>query len=443
MRFRVFVPGGLASCHDLAVLCRAVPGWLGISDRQEWTSEVPDSLWPLARTALAETRLPWALAGIPAWNVVSSAPALGLTPTTPWLTEDSFREALAGFAPSPRLRVGVADPVQGLVPRWCHDLNFTAAESPERWRLSVRLAGALHPWPVLWGTEELARAAFLLEDELVALENRDPDFLEEALARRFPGSRPLDRQRPEPPNPRLPVHEGLHRLGDGTYSLGLWRPDGRFPSDLLADIAALCRATGIGFVGLTPWQSMLVKGIAEKDRTQWEQLLSRYGVNTRHAAQEGGWRPCEGADRKVQRRVVRRLVQKDVRTFGLTFSLHGGSTSVAIERQGLGWLIRRAEVPCAEALALGPAVKAWPWNLGRRVEAVCRSFANEAPALPLPAASDSLLPRCPDCSSVYDERWGDPLGGVAPGTPFHGLPESWTCPVCEASGQRFQISLKE
>jgi rubredoxin len=36
---------------------------------------------------------------------------------------------------------------------------------------------------------------------------------------------------------------------------------------------------------------------------------------------------------------------------------------------------------------------------------------------------------CP-CGYEYDPAIGDPVGGIAPGTAFEDLPETWNCPVC-------------
>ena len=40
--------------------------------------------------------------------------------------------------------------------------------------------------------------------------------------------------------------------------------------------------------------------------------------------------------------------------------------------------------------------------------------------------------RCTWCGYVYDPALGDPERGVAPGTAFEDLPESWCCPDCRA-----------
>lgn len=36
---------------------------------------------------------------------------------------------------------------------------------------------------------------------------------------------------------------------------------------------------------------------------------------------------------------------------------------------------------------------------------------------------------CP-CGYVYDPAVGDPDNGIAPGTPWEDVPDTWVCPVC-------------
>ena len=40
--------------------------------------------------------------------------------------------------------------------------------------------------------------------------------------------------------------------------------------------------------------------------------------------------------------------------------------------------------------------------------------------------------RCTWCGYIYDSAVGDPDRGIAPGTLFDRLPESWCCPDCRA-----------
>ncbi|MBQ5399745.1 MAG: rubredoxin [Treponema sp.] len=41
---------------------------------------------------------------------------------------------------------------------------------------------------------------------------------------------------------------------------------------------------------------------------------------------------------------------------------------------------------------------------------------------------------CRICGYVYDQEKGDPEAGIAPGTPFEEIPETWRCPIC--NGQK-------
>ncbi len=45
---------------------------------------------------------------------------------------------------------------------------------------------------------------------------------------------------------------------------------------------------------------------------------------------------------------------------------------------------------------------------------------------------------CTVCGYVYDPAVGDPDGGIAPGTPFESIPDSWKCPVCGADKSQFK-----
>lgn len=48
--------------------------------------------------------------------------------------------------------------------------------------------------------------------------------------------------------------------------------------------------------------------------------------------------------------------------------------------------------------------------------------------------------QCLLCAFVYDEAKGLPGEGIAPGTPWEDVPESWYCPDCSASKSDFQMA---
>ena len=46
---------------------------------------------------------------------------------------------------------------------------------------------------------------------------------------------------------------------------------------------------------------------------------------------------------------------------------------------------------------------------------------------------------CTLCDYIYDERHGDPDGGLAPGTRFEEIPEDWMCPDCGVTKDMFEL----
>ncbi len=46
--------------------------------------------------------------------------------------------------------------------------------------------------------------------------------------------------------------------------------------------------------------------------------------------------------------------------------------------------------------------------------------------------------RCLLCSYIYDPAVGDPDNGVAPGTAFKDVPDTWVCPDCGAGKDQFE-----
>ncbi|MBS0291727.1 MAG: rubredoxin [Proteobacteria bacterium] len=52
---------------------------------------------------------------------------------------------------------------------------------------------------------------------------------------------------------------------------------------------------------------------------------------------------------------------------------------------------------------------------------------------------DYQLWMCLVCGWVYDERAGLPDHGIAPGTRWADIPESWVCPECGARKEHFEM----
>ncbi len=46
---------------------------------------------------------------------------------------------------------------------------------------------------------------------------------------------------------------------------------------------------------------------------------------------------------------------------------------------------------------------------------------------------------CDVCAWVYDPEKGDPEHGIAPGTPFESIPDTWVCPDCGVDKSSFSV----
>lgn len=63
-----------------------------------------------------------------------------------------------------------------------------------------------------------------------------------------------------------------------------------------------------------------------------------------------------------------------------------------------------------------------------------------AVAKPLSQQPGTRVWQCMLCAFVYDEAKGMPDEGIAPGTPWEDVPETWYCPDCSASKSEFQMA---
>ena len=46
---------------------------------------------------------------------------------------------------------------------------------------------------------------------------------------------------------------------------------------------------------------------------------------------------------------------------------------------------------------------------------------------------------CELCGYEYNPANGDPENGIEPGTSFEDLPDDWTCPLCGATKEDFEV----
>ena len=120
----------------------------------------------------------------------------------------------------------------------------------------------------------------------------------------------------------LPYYEGLNRYND-SYWLGIYRRDELYSIKFLKEICMLCLTTGAVQLCATPWKTIIIKGIAEVNRKDWNYLLDKYQINVRHAANELNFQVEDNslAAIKLKQHLVKYLNDADTRTFGVCIGI--------------------------------------------------------------------------------------------------------------------------
>lgn len=402
-------------------------------------------------------------------NIVSSYGGVEVFRTGAWLRESEYHTVLDQFDYQPQLKVNLSDNNQSFTPFFTGNLNFIASTEPHFWHLYVRpkQSNALFHWPNLIYTNDIGRLAqaveqVMLEDGLNTIEP-----LYEAVNAKQTFVTQLAAEEVELPQFSLPYYEGFNRYGSRSW-LGLYRRDEQFSIAFLLDVCALCLKTRLGELCTTPWKSLIIKGIEEKDRPAWSHVLGKHNINVRHAANELAWQTEDHTNEGLQLKnhVLKYFEKNDTRTFGLCFGVQTRSKSEVFG----SILIRKRPLLCIGELALlsvydlyhtenfNPNSRTYylvekglyKIHLPNQIERLCRQFntrrtqENPEPIRLEPEPMESVLGlphtvyQCSHCFTIYDAQYGDQRRRIAAGTPYHDLPSEFTCSTCDAPKTAFQ-----
>jgi rubredoxin/sulfite reductase beta subunit-like hemoprotein len=402
-------------------------------------------------------------------NITSSYIAEDIFTTHPWVSEGMYQDILNSIDYKTKFKINIVDPTQGLVPLFTGNLNFICSMHMNFWYLFVKhhSIDGMMCYPTLIYTNDIGALSLELEKELTGKKNVNLMALAKQLNEQHKFivadiERELSLQRV-----RFPDYEGLHRLGD-KFLLGIYRRNNDFSVEFLEEVTTLCNQARIGQICVTPWQSLLIKGIEEKDRIQWEKLLGKFGINIRHSALELNWQlpDLDEAAMALKKFLVREFDERDIRTHGLSFAIKTNAMDVAssvvieekiIRMNGSENFNTQYSVLYAEDFNPNKQIytvyseniekAALPDVLERLSRKYYEQLNNSNEVLNIdnkeekqPKVSKTIY-QCKHCFTLYDAEYGDSTNGISSGILFNDLPATYVCPVCD--GPKTDFIVKE
>lgn len=400
-------------------------------------------------------------------NIVSSYCGEEVFRTGQWLNASEYHSVLDSFDFEPGfqqgLKVNISDSNQSFTPFFTGNLNFISSPEPHFWYLYVRLkqSNTVFRWDGLIYTNEIGRLSRVVEQCMLEEGINEEYALKAAVNERIQYVFQQSTQELELPSFSLPYYEGFNRYESRTW-LGLYRRDEEFSIEFLLDVCELCLKTRVGEICTTPCKSLVIKGIEDRYREAWSNILGKHNINVRHAANELAWQTEDhnGDGAELKNDLIRHFSKNDTRTFGLCFGIQTRPKSevfgsILIRKRPL---LRIGQLPIFSVYDLyytenfNPNSRAqvlfekglFKIHLPAQLERLCRRFNNqrsrdtlktmlsEPDEAKAAVKTAKMAHQCPDCMTVYDPEFGDMLGDVPSGTAFEDLPASYCCPTCDS-----------
>ncbi|MDX2196373.1 MAG: rubredoxin [Cytophagales bacterium] len=395
-------------------------------------------------------------------NITSSYAAEGILSWENWLTEGVYKDVLYMYDYKPRLKINICDNEQSLMPLFNSELNFISSATPHYWHLYINLTTDtnLYAWDRLIYTTDIAKVSREIEElyyhNKITIVSEINKIVNENLSYLFIDTTILELKRYS-----FQYYEGMNRYGD-KYWLGIYRRNYLFPISFVSEFCELCKDTHIAQICITTWRTLIVKGLQQQHRINWEKLLGKHGVNLRHSANELNWVVADINSREldIKQSILSFFDLKDTRTFGLVFGIklyaHANiQASVIIEKRSAFieaydiYYTKDFNPNNPEKILFHKDVS--KHKLPYILLSLCKLYYSQLNDAVQPinieqqttakVNTPSGLHQCMSCYTIYDPSFGDSTMNIPPNTPFDKLPYTYMCPTCEAPRNTFvQVS---
>ncbi len=409
-------------------------------------------------------------------NVVSSYPAEEVFINNTWLSEGVYKDIFDLMEYQPKLKINISDSNQSFTPLLTGNINWVASLTAQHfWHVFIRFpkTNTIYEWDQLVYTNDLARMSRHIETLIFEHSNAFYDNHEangNTLFKLVCKENYILKPADAPANLplfNLPYYEGLNRY-QNKYWLGIYRRDELFSVNFLKEMCQICSQTKIGQICSTPWKSIIVKGIEEKDRLYWNSLLAKHQINVRHAANELNFQVEDNCPEglALKNYLLAHLHKNDTRTFGICIGIKTRSKSEVFssilvrrrplihigklelfhvydilcakdfnpnKRTGFVYSKRNSKKVLAEKLQMAIFSFYTHKDIYHRETIKKNTVLKESIVPVMPA----YVYQCPECFSVYDEKIGEPENNIPASTSFDNLPKTYCCNLCEAPKSDF------
>ncbi|MCF6278789.1 MAG: rubredoxin [Flavobacteriaceae bacterium] len=469
---RIFIKGGILSPSELKYIINYAESLgldaLHFGSRQdiifpshEKNEEVEKQFQNLSTSLISDIRYQ---------NIVSSYLSSDIFNSTTWLSGATYLYIMESFKAHPQLKINIVDPKQQLVPLFTGQLNFIASSHEDYWYLHLRLPNweGSQYYPVLIYSWDIAKIAKTIEEVYSGTEDVDVLFglINEQLET---NSRTLETDLKVSFHP-FPYYEGMNKMGINQYWLGLYWRNNLYYLDFLRDFCDFCLDNRVGKICITPWKSIIVKGIPKESKLMLEKLLGKAGINIRHSLLELNWHlpVSDNEALSLKKFIVRDFDQNDVSTYGLTFAIANRNesnsyfTSIVVEKNDSPNIIKTFEIRSTynvlysegfnpnnqnyivyaqdvDKVELSGLLMELSKMYFEQLEVFENNINSKLSEQDLDLTNLKEVYQCSECLTVYDTDYGDAQMNISPGINFENLPTNYQCPVCESSKDLFKL----
>ncbi len=403
-------------------------------------------------------------------NIVCSYVSSDIFTSTSWINGSTYLYILENFKYKPQLRINITDPQQQLVPLFSGQLNFIASKHEDYWYLKIHLPNLEEPkyYPVLIYSWDIPKITKAIEDTYETVKTVD-ELFHVISEKTETNSRVIDKPLKIKFRP-FPYYEGMNKMGINQYWLGLYWRNNKYELTFLKDFCDFCLENKVGKICITPWKSIIVKGIPKESKLMIERFLGKRGINVRHSSLELNWHlPVNDENAlKLKTFIVNNFNQNDISTYGLTFAitdlgnLKAYFTSIVIERNPLPSIVKGYNIRPTYNVLYCEKFNPNSQNYSVYAQDVDKvelsgllmelskmyfeQFGNEntddTSEKEIDTKETKEVYQCSDCLTIYDELLGDMNSNIQPNSKFEDLPETYTCSVCEAPKETYlKVSL--